>query len=97
MARRLVLTLAAVALIAVPAMAAEPAATAAPVAAAKTDQDKAGPDPKEKLICKRQVATGSSLPKRVCRTLAQIEQDKVDAKKMRDQGQLIGNNGLVPR
>ena len=40
---------------------------------------------KERKICRSETATGSVMPKRVCRTVAQIEEDERNAERFRDQ------------
>jgi hypothetical protein len=66
----------------------------APPTAAQADQTKselsAKDEPKEKLICKRETPVGSTIPKRTCRTMAQIEQDRRDAQKIRERVQPVG-------
>ena len=65
------------------ALAAEPAPPAPPTAAA-AKAAKPAPDPKDKLICTRETLVGSTIPKRVCRTAEQIDQDHSKAQRARE-------------
>ena len=75
-----------------PALAADPpsAAPAAPASAAPaattapTADSSPATDP-EKLVCKRVIQTGTTIPKRVCKTMAQIESERRDAINLRDR------------
>ena len=40
---------------------------------------------KERKVCRMETATGHVMPKRVCRTVAQIEQDQRNAEQFRDR------------
>ena len=76
-------TLAATALLAAPASAADspPKAANGEGAATKAPQTVA----KEKLICTREIPVGSTIPRKTCRTAAQVDQDRAEARKMREQ------------
>jgi hypothetical protein len=50
-------------------------------------------DDKERKVCRMEKATGSNMPKRVCRTVAQIEQDQRNAERFRDQQNRMGASG----
>lgn len=49
----------------------------------------AKPD-KQRKICRTETATGSVMPKRVCRTVEQIEEDERNAERFRDQQNRMG-------
>lgn len=77
--------------VAAPAFAADPpkpATATAPTAGA----DKAKPvaKPEDKLICHREEDTGSFIPRRVCKTQAQIDQDRRNAQQMKDDHDALG-------
>ena len=55
-------------------------------APAATDAKKS----KERKICRSETATGSVMPKRVCRTAEQIEEDERNAERFRDQQNRMG-------
>jgi len=73
---------------------------AAPVLAVASDSAQAAPGTeqsasdakpkKERKICRSETATGSVMPKRVCRTVAQIEEDERNAERFRDQQNRAG-------
>jgi hypothetical protein len=63
-----------------PAPPAKPAADAVAVKAAKP----ADSDAKEKLICTRETLVGSTIPKRVCRSAEQIDQDRSKVQRARE-------------
>ena len=73
------------------AFAADPAPTAekASPGGAKSASKKAEKDP-NKLICTREQDTGSFLAKRVCRTQAQIDEDRRAAAELNDRRSLLG-------
>jgi hypothetical protein len=52
--------------------------------AAEADQEK------ERKVCRLEKATGSNMPKRVCRTVAQIEADQRNAEQFRDRQNRMG-------
>jgi hypothetical protein len=56
---------------AAPALAADPAPAKPPPAPAQEKAQK----PKKDLVCTKEIPTGSIMPKRVCRTRAQVEAD----------------------
>ena len=47
---------------------------------------------KERKVCRTETATGSVMPKRVCRTVAQIEEDQRNAERFRDQQNRMGSS-----
>ena len=57
--------------------------------AASTDADAQAEakaeEPRERRICTTSVATGSNMPRRVCRTVAQIDADNQAARDTRDR------------
>jgi hypothetical protein len=53
-------------------------------AAEQTPDSDTKPD-KQRKVCRSETATGSVMPKRVCRTVAQIEQDQRNAERFREQ------------
>jgi hypothetical protein len=59
-------------------------ATHAGSASGQTTDGAAKPD-KQRKICRSEAATGSVMPKRVCRTVAQIEEDQRNAERFREQ------------
>jgi hypothetical protein len=61
-----------------------PATPAAAEADAKQD--------KQRKVCRTETATGSVMPKRVCRTVAQIEEDQRNAERFRDQQNRSGTS-----
>ena len=75
-----------------PGFAAAPDAAHAAHAEGRTDQ---APAPetapaKQRKVCRTETATGSVMPKRVCRTVAQIEQDERNVERFRDQQNRMG-------
>ena len=64
--------------------AAQPAATLGqPAAPPNKDIVVKGEKPKERrMICRTETPTGSSFPKRICRSLAQIEDDRAKSMKL---------------
>ena len=62
----------------------DPAAPSAAEADAKQD--------KQRKVCRTETATGSVMPKRVCRTVAQIEEDQRNAERFRDQQNRSGTS-----
>jgi hypothetical protein len=46
--------------------------------------------PEERKICTMETATGSVMPKRVCRTRAEIEAQRREAERYRDQQNRLG-------
>jgi hypothetical protein len=70
-------------------------ATADTDSATADGTDKAKQDPNS-LVCQSVRVTGSHLPKRVCRTVAQIEQEREAARKAAERAQQQGgiNTGL---
>ena len=96
MTRTLVITLAAALIASSPVLAADTAATNAPARirpgsskAAEKPADKSA-NSGEKLICAREEQTDSFIPKRVCRTQAQIDEMRRDAQRLNDDQQLLG-------
>ena len=63
---------------------ANPEASAATETEAKQD--------KQRKVCRNETATGSVMPKRVCRTVAQMEEDQRNAERFRDQQNRSGNS-----
>ena len=49
-----------------------------------TDTTEATAKPKEKMVCKTERFVGSNIPSRVCKTKAEWEQGKLDAKRSLD-------------
>ena len=45
---------------------------------------------KERKVCRSETATGSVMPKRVCRTVAQMEEDERNAEQFRDRQNRMG-------
>ena len=88
MARLIALALASTALFAGAALAAEAPPAAKPDAAAKPAKTDKKPNLEEKLICTRESSTDSFLTKRVCRTRAQIDEDRRAAQRLEDDRQL---------
>jgi hypothetical protein len=54
-------------------------------AAASDDKPK-----KERRVCRNETATGSVMPKRVCRTVEQMEEDERRAEEYRDRENRMG-------
>ncbi len=48
---------------------------------------------KEKIVCKYERETGSHFKTKVCRTVAQMEEDREDARKMLDRGGIAPGGG----
>jgi len=71
-----------------PALAATDGATHAGHAPNETAPE-AKPD-KERKVCRTETATGSVMPKRICRTVAQIEEDQLRAEQLRDRRNRAG-------
>ena len=46
---------------------------------------------KERRVCRTETATGSVMPKRVCRTVAQMEEDERRAEEYRDRQNRMGS------
>jgi hypothetical protein len=61
---------------------------AAPAATAEADAKPA----KERKVCRSETATGSVMPKRVCRTAAQMEEEQRNAERFRDQQNRSGTS-----
>ena len=55
----------------------------------QTEQADAKPA-KQRRVCRNETATGSVMPKRVCRTVEQIEEDERRAEQFRDQQNRMG-------
>jgi len=53
-------------------------------------------DPGEKLICAREEQTDSFIPKRVCRTQAQIDELRRNAQQLSDDQQLLNGRPQTP-
>jgi hypothetical protein len=51
------------------------------------------PEEKERKVCRMEKETGSNFPKRVCRTVAQMEADQRAAEQFRDRQNRMGNSG----
>jgi hypothetical protein len=49
------------------------------------------PEDKERKICRMETRTGSNMPRRVCRTVAQAEADQRAAEQFRDRQNRMGN------
>ena len=79
MKRLAAFTLAAAWLVAAPALAAE-----TPPAGSPAEQAKSNPAANDKLICKTDQELGSRVGKRVCRTAAQIEDDRRIGQRVRE-------------
>lgn len=47
---------------------------------------------KTRKVCRSETATGSVMPKRVCRTVAQMEQDERSAERFREQQNRMGSS-----
>jgi hypothetical protein len=87
-----------------PAWAADPPATGATASTAakpgrsaptdKTSDKKVNPD--DKLICAREEQTDSFIPKRVCRTQAQIDELRRGAQQLNDDQQLLNGRPQSP-
>lgn len=58
-------------------------------AAQQTEQADAKPA-KQRRVCRNETATGSVMPKRVCRTVEQMEADERNAEQFRDQQNRMG-------
>jgi hypothetical protein len=65
-------------------------------AAAEQSAEQAAPadaaPAKQRKICRTETATGSVMPKRVCRTAEQVEQDQRNAERFRDQQNRMGSS-----
>ena len=72
-----------------PAWAADPPATNAPASAKPGRAAKPETKPEDKLICSREEQTDSFIPKRVCRTQAQIDELRRGAQQLNDDQQLL--------
>jgi hypothetical protein len=92
----LAIVLAIVTGLAAPAFAAN-APPAAVQPAAKTESSKDAAKPEEKLICTREVPTGSTIPTRICRTKSQIEQDRRASEQIQSQNRTVGSSPIIPR
>jgi hypothetical protein len=77
----MLIALAVAAILAQGAQAEPPAPTATPQAASVPAPEKSK---KPKMICHSEVATGSIMSKRVCRTPEQVEADRLQAKRDTD-------------
>jgi hypothetical protein len=67
-------------------------AAAAVSATAWSDDTTAVTDPaKSKVVCKKEQVMGSRIPKRVCKTQAQMDADRENAKQATDAWQRDGN------
>jgi hypothetical protein len=51
------------------------------------------PEDKERKVCRMEKETGSNFPRRVCRTVAQMEADQRAAEQFRDRQNRMGNSG----
>ena len=76
--------------VAVPGFAA--ANQAAPAEQASEQAAAEDAKPKQRKICRTETATGSVMPKRVCRTVEQVEQDQRNAERFRDQQNRMGSS-----
>jgi hypothetical protein len=76
---------------AVPTVAVAPETDAHAGHAAQSDQagDEAKDD-KTRKVCRNETRTGSNMPRRVCRTVAQMEEDERRAEQFRDQQNRMG-------
>ena len=64
---------------------------AAPLETPAADEAaEAKPAKKPRKICRSETATGSVMPKRVCRTVAQMEEDERNAEQFRDRQNRMG-------
>ena len=45
---------------------------------------------KQRKVCRTETATGSVMPKRVCRTVAQMEEEQRNAERFREQQNRMG-------
>jgi len=100
MIRVATIALAAALVTAAPAWAADPPASPKPGSVkpgkgADQASDKKA-DPGEKLICSREEQTDSFIPKRVCRTQAQIDELRRNAQQLSDDQQLLNGRPQVP-
>jgi hypothetical protein len=59
--------------------------TANPVSVADDDEVPANKPEKPKMVCKKEPATGSAIPKKVCRTPYQIQMEREAAQKNMDR------------
>lgn len=81
------------------AWAADPPASAPIKPGTSKPADKASDkktDPSEKLICAREEQTDSFIPKRVCRTQAQIDELRRGAQQLNDDQQLLNGRPQSP-
>ena len=58
--------------------------------AAETPAVADAPEDKERKVCRLEKETGSNFPKRVCRTVAQMEADQRAAEQFRDRQNRMG-------
>ena len=76
---------------AAPALAAANDAAHAGHSAGQHEQEQADAKPaKQRRVCRNETATGSVMPKRVCRTVEQIEEDERRAEEYRDRQNRAG-------
>lgn len=76
---------------ATPIFAAEPEAAAAEAESDAPTVETPTPD-KDRKVCRMETSTGSVMPKRVCRTVAQIEEEQRQAARYRDQQNRLGSS-----
>ena len=74
---------------------------AAPGAAGESDLDALAEkynenvkNPDEEVICRKEQVIGSRIPKKVCRTRGQIEQDRKEAQRYMKSGRPAGTNNM---
>jgi hypothetical protein len=58
--------------------------------AAEAPADADAPEDKERKVCRMEKETGSNFPRRVCRTVAQMEADQRAAEQFRDRQNRMG-------
>ena len=56
-----------------------------------TVQAKKGSQPKSKYICRRETSTGSHMSRRICRTRAQVEEERENAQQLMEDMRSMGS------
>ena len=74
-----------------PALAAAPDAPAGHTAQQTEQADADAKPAKQRRVCRTETATGSVMPKRVCRTAEQVDDDQRRAAEYRDRQNRMGN------
>lgn len=59
--------------------------------AEQTPAEEAKPD-KQRKVCRTETSTGSVMPRRVCRTVAQMEEEQRNAERFREQQNRMGTS-----